>query len=205
LEQQLTGVIGGGRLIVAIRAGHAEGNSGHDAIFRCLSDLQAAALQDVGKLYFGRRIGRDGHGLRLLRFVAFRRVLLSDGVSTGQQILEQQLTSIIGGSRLIVAVAGHAEGDSGHDAILRGLFNFQAAGRIDLHGEGHGQRIWRRAKHRVLRCAHHAEGVASGNQQLALQADIDRLIRSQSLRRIDKKVVAGLLDYNAGFCYTSRN
>ena len=112
--------------------------------------------------------------------------------------MEQQLTGIIGGSRLIVAVAGHAEGDSGHNAVLGGLSDLQAAGRIDLYGKGHGQRIRRRAKHRVLRCAHHAERVACSDQQLALQADVDRFIRGQSLRCVNEKVVAGLLDHDAG-------
>ena len=112
--------------------------------------------------------------------------------------MEQQLTGVIGGGRLIVVVAGHVEGDSGHDAVLRGLFNFQAAGCIDLYGEGHGQRIRRRAKHCVLRCAHHAEGVAGGNQKLTPQADVDRIIRGQSLSRVDKEVIPGLLDHDAG-------
>ena len=149
-------------------------------------------------MHFGRRVSRDGHGLRLLRLIAFRRILLGDGVSAGQQILEQQLTVGVSRGRLIVAVAGHAEGDPGHDAVLRHLFDLQATGRIDLYGKGHGQRIRRRAKHCVLRGTHHAERVSGGNQQLTLQADVDWLIRSQCLGCVNKEVISGLLDHDAG-------
>ena len=123
MEQQLTVGVSCGRLIVAV-AGHAEGDSSNDVVLGHLFDLQAAALQDVGKLHFGRCVGRDRYGLRRLRLIAFRCVLLGDGVGAGQQLFQQQLTVGVSRGRLIVAVAGHAEGDSGHDAVLRGLFNF---------------------------------------------------------------------------------
>ena len=108
-----------------------------------LLTVDRAALDHIFKLNFCYSVRLDGYSFRLLRGVAIRRVLLSDGVSAGQQLFQQQLTGIIGGGRLIVVAARHAEGDSGNDAIFGHLLDLQVSALQDVGKPHFGRRVGR--------------------------------------------------------------
>ena len=127
---------------MAVQCGtmEAEGHAFHQTIFGFLDDTQLATLQGVVEGNLRSLATDDSDLLGFLDFINVHIVAhFGDGIGSGLQIIQQDLTICIGGDGLLQAVAGDREGNACHITVFGGLHDLQAAvANLDLERTADG-------------------------------------------------------------------
>ena len=112
----------------------------HQPVLGGFGHAQTAAFEDVIEGHGGRAASDHGHALHILGQIPVY-ALFGHGVDTGDQPIHKNRAVLGGGHAALHLLAGNGETDTGHHAVLRGLFQLNIPGgrfhvQIGIHGIG---------------------------------------------------------------------